>query len=115
MSFINYSNFAAYPQYQVIDIMRHPATGRSAPVSSSIPAFNMALLAPTQFDSLSQETQALASVQSTAHFAAQVAPRLQASSMKPVPSQTFQSMQDCCSGGSSQNQFFSGSFYSQLR
>jgi len=122
MSFVDYTRFAAYPQYQVPNIIRDPATGQSAPVSQAIPRSSLATryASPVQLSPLSQETQPLLPVRATSQFGAKMAPilynsRAEGLQTSPQMGQTLQNMQNCCVRGHTQNQFFSGTFYSLLR
>ena len=77
MAFVNFTSYAANPQFQIPALLGHHATGSTASVAAAIPpAAIRPGYPPTGVRALTTESMSLPTVQLTAAFSRQVAPLL---------------------------------------
>jgi hypothetical protein len=117
MSFVNYTNYAAYPQFQVPTVMRIPPTGADAQVTQGIPVSFLGanVMSVMNLQNVNSESAGLSPVPTTAQFSRQMMPGLfmQQSQQQMAYSMASSLNQPSFVVGPTTNNigFFPGSFY----
>lgn len=128
MSFINYTNYSAYPQLQVRQVVVNPPSGQAAPITASIPKAlpGAYVLNVTNHQPVNNESSGLSPVQPTAAFGVKMTPALMRSQAQGlVPPAAYSALQGSTENtpqgdlqldmAQAQHGFFYGSFYNPPR